>query len=212
MQEYETYRRLLEEAIGGTPGALGGLLHHHRRELGAYVERHLPAELRRIIEPQDIIQDVHFEAFRRIGTFKPQQEDSFVRWLLTMARHRMLDALRSHQALKRGQGKQVESSRLRTPEDSTIALLNDFRVYERTPSQSALSRELLELLQKSLTQLPREYREVLHLRYLEDLPVATVAQRMAKSEGAIHMLCQRGLHVLHTKITQLLKGTGPAHA
>lgn len=213
MQNRDTYRRFLEESIGGKASALGELLQYHHRDLKAYVERHLPTELRQFIDPQDIIQDVHFEAFRRIGTFIPQQEDSFPRWLLTIARHRMLDALRSHQALKRGQGRQVYNQRPLSPqEDSTVALLTDMRVYDRTPSKSALSRELVALLKQSLTQLPGEYREALLLRYLDDLPVATVAQRMAKSEGAIHMLCHRGLHLLHDKIARLLHEVGPAHA
>ena len=97
---------------------------------------------------------------------------------------------------------------LGTPADdaSVVALLTDLKVYARTPSESVLSREWVGILARGLEQLAAEYREALHLRYLDDLPIADVARRMARSEGAVHMLCQRALRAMRAELSRLTGG------
>jgi DNA-directed RNA polymerase specialized sigma24 family protein len=41
------------------------------------------------------------------------------------------------------------------------------------------------------------------LRYLEGLRVAEVAKRIGRSEGAVHMLCTRGLQSLREELGDL---------
>jgi RNA polymerase sigma-70 factor (ECF subfamily) len=52
------------------------------------------------------------------------------------------------------------------------------------------------VLADALTQLPDDYREVLILRHLENLPHGEIAARMNRSPGAVRMLWVRALAAL----------------
>ena len=69
-------------------------------------------------------------------------------------------------------------------------------VNERTPSRSAAHRELVRLVQDALDELKHDYGEALRLHYIQALSVAETAKRMGRSDGAVMMLCHRGLRRL----------------
>jgi RNA polymerase sigma-70 factor (ECF subfamily) len=203
MVEEIKYPRLVEQAVAGDSKALGRLLYQHNLELAAYIERQLPANLRSMVEPQDVLQDVYFEVFRRIGTFRPAESEQFIRWLLTIARNRLIDVARHQRAAKRG-GERHRMTGADPLGDTTVDLLVNLRVYERTPSSSAMTRETAQRIRECLNRLPKEHREALHLRYFEQHPVAVIASRMQRTEGAVQMLCNRGLKSLRSELLGLL--------
>ena len=51
-------------------------------------------------------------------------------------------------------------------------------------------------VQNALGELKEDYREALRLHYIESLSVAETAERMGRSDGAVLMLCNRGLRRL----------------
>ena len=81
-----------------------------------------------------------------------------------------------------------------------IELLDILAVHERTPSRSAAHHELVRMVQDALDGLKEDYREVLRLRYIKSLSVADTAQKMGRSDGAVMMLCSRGLQELEEVI------------
>ena len=56
------------------------------------------------------------------------------------------------------------------------------------------------VVQDALDGLKEDYREVLRLRYIQSLSVAETAQQMGRSDGAVMMLCNRGLQQLEEVI------------
>ena len=62
-----------------------------------------------------------------------------------------------------------------------------------SPSQHAASREQAVQLADALGALPADYREVIILRQLEDLPFPEVAERMGRSVDSVKNLWVRGL-------------------
>ena len=77
-----------------------------------------------------------------------------------------------------------------------VHLLEVLAAHSRTPSRSAAAHEAVEAVQRALSGLPEDYGEAIRLRYVEGLPVAQIATRMNRSEGSVHMLCNRGLQAL----------------
>ena len=69
-----------------------------------------------------------------------------------------------------------------------------------SPSGCAVRHENEVLLADALAELPADYREVLVLRHIEDLPFDDVAKRMNRSAGAVRMLWLRALKMLREKI------------
>lgn len=193
---------LVGQAVAGRPLALDRLLLDHYPRLAARVDQKLPDDLRAVVAPEDIIQETFTDAFRGIGGFRPEGQDAFYRWLTAIADNRVTDAVRAARAAKRGGGRQ----RAEGPDRSSIAALIDLlAVNEWTPSRSAGGHEAGAAVQVALAGLKPEYREALHMRFLEGLSVAEVAGRLGKTEPAVHKLCSRGLQALRESLGEAAK-------
>ncbi|MBV8779779.1 MAG: sigma-70 family RNA polymerase sigma factor [Phycisphaerae bacterium] len=188
--------KLIADAASGDVAALEALINLHYSSLLAYAERHMPAELRRHTGPRDVIQDVVFEAIRRIRELKNLEPRALESWLFTIARNRIGQELRMHRAQKRGAGRTRGENELDNGESEVIQLLQDLAVYERTPSQSALARERIEQLEEAMANLNGDQQIVLRMRYMQGMDVSEVASALHRSEGAIRNVCMRGLKSL----------------
>ncbi len=166
--------------------------------LEAYVQHHLPFDLRTVIEPRDVLQDVFFEAFRRIDDFEPQAQDSVSRWLFTIARHRIFALIRSRRSSKRSglqSGRGVQLS-------DVASMVEELALYTRTPSQSAMSHEIAALVQRLIEGLHPNHREAIKLRYFMGLSAEESAEKMGRSPASIFMLCRRGLKSLRVQLLE----------
>lgn len=195
---------LVEQAGRGEPLALDRLLIRLHPRLAARVERRLPPDIRAVSGPDDILQDVYSDAFRNIGQFSvPDGQDageSFFRWLATIADHRVVDAVRSQRAAKRG-GNRPPAGSGGSPVQSSIAPLVEFLAGGgQTPSHDARGHELEDAIHAALSGLYPAYREALELRYLLGLSPAQVAARMGRTEEAVHKLCGRAIGALREAI------------
>ena len=153
------------------------------------------------------------DAFRGIGQFILDGEASISAWLLTIARHRMIDLLRAHNARKRGARTLAASPNriLRLKHgvsdgedgqvyDGMVALLETLAVYRRTPSKSAAAHELAAALERSIDRLPPDYRQAIRLRHVEGMASKQAAAQMNRTEGAFQLLCNRGLKRLRVEM------------
>jgi len=156
-----------------------------------YLDRQIPSELRSFIESQDVLQDTLFEAFQRADQFVPDGDDAVFRWMATIARRRVAALLRMQRALKRG-GKREAAENL----SEVVEALEELARYERTPSRSAMAHEMASAIQDSISRLEPQYRDAVRLRYVDGLSIKEVSGRMRRTEGAILMLCNRGLKAL----------------
>jgi RNA polymerase sigma-70 factor (ECF subfamily) len=184
------------------PPTVEALVGQESHKVLAYLQRHLPQELRPTIEPADVLQDTYFEAFRRLSEFRWDGADSVYRWLVTIARNRVIDLVRMKRALKRG-GERARRQVLTDAafgQDSIVLMLTELAVYQRTPSRSAVRREIIAALERSVDGLPVTQRDVIRLRYLEGLPIEEIAKRMGRTPGAIKQLCNRAYKALRVEM------------
>ena len=192
--ELENSGESMPENSGDLQG-LQAILHAHSDRLLAYLTRHMSNDLRGFVEPQDVLQDTFFEAFRRSHEFQMQGADSVFRWLVTIARHRIVAIVRMQRSLKRG-GRVAEKDGFA----SVVGFLEELAVYQRTPSQSAMSHELVSAIQQAINALEPHYCRAIQLRYIEGLTVQDTADRMGRTCGSILMLCNRGLAALKVQL------------
>lgn len=184
----------------GDQAAFASLLRDCDEKLLRYVHRHFPLDLRSRIDIGDVLQEIYLEAFRRIGQFTAQDDDSIHRWLFTIARHQLIDLIRHHRALKRGAAANAMQWSGDHYTDEIVGMLQDLRVYERTPSQSAMSHEAVSRMQSAVANLRPIYQQVIDLRYLRSLSVNEVAQTLGRGPRAVHMLCNRALKQLRAEL------------
>ncbi|MHC5114928.1 MAG: RNA polymerase sigma factor [Planctomycetota bacterium] len=186
---------LIRRAVDGDRDALERLLLAYYDRLSRRLARRVPDTLRAVTSEEDVLQQAFIAAFDAIGSFRPTGRWSFYRWLVTLAEHRLQDAIRAHRAAKRGGGRAaVRAGEDGNEYDDLIDLLAGPR---RTPSQSVARHEAVRAVHEALESLAPDHAEALALRYVRGLPVAEVAETMQRTERAIHNLCYRGLREIH---------------
>ena len=190
MADASSQAELIARAIAGERAALEELLLDNYDRLANRISKKISAGMQAAVSSEDVLQETFLEAANRIQSFEPRGADAFYRWLATIAEHRVVDLARAQQAAKRG------GEFRRADADwtgSMVDLLSVLAVNERTPSRSVAGREAAAAIGAALEQINADYREALRLRYIEGLSVAATAERMGRSERAVHMLCHRGL-------------------
>lgn len=188
--------QLAADAVAGDEVALSKLLFLHHGRLVAQIAARLPADLQGSVSAEDIAQEAYVVAFQRISTFDPRDFERFDAWLASIARNRLMDAVKAQRAAKRGGGAMPAVGAVAGDDGDVVRLLEVLASHSRTPSRSAAGHEAVQAVERGLSGLPDDYAQALRLRYVEGLSVAEAAGRMQRSEGAVQMLCYRGLLAL----------------
>ena len=181
---------LIERARAGDEAAWASLIQRENRRLIGVLWgclRSLPDRADRV---EDLLQDVHLEAFRTLDRFQDRGAGAFARWVAGIARNKALHELRS-------------GRRHDTPErlDRTDAVAP--RSLRTTPSSGAIKRELNRHLMAALDRLPEDYRQVVLLRHFEGRDGQATAEALGRSEGAVRVLFFRALSRLGEELRVL---------
>ncbi|MFQ5610841.1 MAG: RNA polymerase sigma factor [Anaerolineae bacterium] len=78
----------------------------------------------------------------------------------------------------------------------------DIRQPEAGPAQQAERKEQQEILLEAIHQLPRQYQQLLVLKFSEGMSNAAIGEIMGRSEGAIKSLYHRALISLRKLLVQ----------
>lgn len=137
-------------------------------------------------EPDDQLSEVFLQVARDLHTFDGGEAD-FRAWIFTIARNRMLDALRS---------------RSRRPVDPS-----DFATWVETEHSTDLSSaEFADAvaaktdLSRLLAQLDTIERDILVLRFVADLDTTTVGAIVDKRANTVAVITRRALHKLRVAL------------
>jgi RNA polymerase sigma-70 factor (subfamily 1) len=192
MSELVTEKALADAAVAGDTAALEQLLLLKFPVLERHVEPRIPADARRQLGVDDVLQEVLTQAFRDIKQFQYHDDSSFLAWLKTIADHRLADALKRIGRKKRG-GDQHRLTSGDFAKTSTVAMFLDIVAHDsRVPDDSAVRREATQAIHIALASLPENQREVLFARYIEGLEVEKIAERTGRTAAAVRGLIKRG--------------------
>jgi RNA polymerase sigma-70 factor (ECF subfamily) len=166
-------RLLVERATGRDGEAFGQLYDMHV----VRVYRHIYYLVNSISEAEDLTAQTFLQAWEAIERYE-NRGVPFVSWLLRIAHNLAVSHLRS-----RRQGSQlhdglVDQDRLRDPE----------KVAERQADEERVRRAILKLR--------TEQRQVIILRFVEDLEYPEVAEITGKSVAAVRVIQHRALCTL----------------
>lgn len=161
-----------------------------RTALAELYDLHAPrvhALLRSILkdraEADDLLHDVFLQVWRNARDFDPER-GKVIGWLLTMARSRAIDRLRS-----------IPRSRTVLLETVTLEDANE-GIGASSFEEHVMSEQRLPELWAALNP---EERQVLYLGYFEDLTSAEMAQKLAVPVGTIKSRTRSALQKMRTK-------------
>jgi RNA polymerase sigma-70 factor (ECF subfamily) len=93
----------------------------------------------------------------------------------------------------------------RAAHDDEATRLSEARRGVSAPDAEAAANEERENLRRLLDDLPDRQREVIVLRFFEDLPVAETARAMDCAEGTVKATLFQAIRALRSKMTQLTR-------
>jgi len=159
-----------------------------------YVDANIPSRMRRIVSADDIMQDIWITVVRGASDITSTGSDEFDPWLTRIAQRRIADAIRRAGALKRGRRDVIVYERRQTT--SFADLFGRVSSSQDSPSKDVSTREAVHAVQIALAALPRDYRKVVTLRYIEGRSHDQIGNAMGRSRSAINSLLFRAMRKL----------------
>jgi RNA polymerase sigma-70 factor (ECF subfamily) len=144
----------------------------------------------------DVVQQTMLEAWKDWDKFRGDDENQRRAWLRQILAHQLAHLARHFAGTQKRdvvRERSIEDTLCRS--DQRLGALLPGR--DPSPSAAAVEKEERLQLAEVLEQLPADYRQVILLRNVEELPHEEVALRLDRSPGAVRMLWVRALAALH---------------
>lgn len=138
---------------------------------------------------EDVVQEIFIAAVRSIKNF--EQRSQFNTWLYTIVNRQIADFYR-----KRGR---------RISDDHLVSLEH----IEQTVTSPEHDRDHLDeqtLIRRALNNIPDHYREVIFLRFAEQLAFAEIAEQRGQSVEAVKSLYRRAIQAIREQIGDVQHG------
>ncbi len=146
---------------------------------------------------EELMQEIMLTIWRRAESYDPKKAAAST-WLFTIARNRRIDYLRGN-------------SRIEVELDDEML---DLETTEEDPQAKYVNdQQAAKQLERALSKLPQEQRQVMHLSYFRgqshgaiakwlDLPIGTVKSRIRLAMQAVRVNLQNEEEALRSKPTQ----------
>ncbi len=193
----------IRQAVDGDKDALQQLIVSYHPALRAAVDRRIAPEMRRHLDPEDVLQESYAAAFKTIAGRTFDSPGGFYKWLERITLNDLKDRQRALGRRKRDVGREVHDSTRGS--GSYLDLANRLSAHDDTPSRDAARGEAVAAVLSSLARLTDEQREVVGLRFLEGKAIPEIAGLLGKSETAIHSLCGRALRSLRASMVSITR-------
>lgn len=190
---------LLRQASQGDQAAFDQLLDRHRSELHSFIDMRLDSRLRARLDAEDIVQEVHVEAFRRLDDYLQRRPMPFRDWLRKTAYERLLMIRRKHVFAAR----RAVNREMPLPDRSSMVLADHLFAAGSTPSQQLTRKELARRVRKALSELADTARDVLLMRNYEDMSYDEIGGIMGIDAAAARKRHGRALIRLHQLLADI---------
>lgn len=182
---------LLQRIRGGDRAAREELLELHRNYLRRVIDLRISPELRRRVDPSDVVQETQMISDRRLNDYLRREPMPFRLWLRKTAIEQLIAEHRRHVgAQKRSVMREVPISDV-----SSIAIAES--LLRGGPSAQMAARERTEAIQSAMLELNENDQEVLLLRHAEGLSNAEAAEVLQIDPSAASKRFGRALMRMH---------------
>ena len=178
-----TDAELVEGALAGAEHAFRELVRRYERPVFGVIVR----VVRNPSRAEELAQDTFVKAFRSLHTYDVNRK--FAAWLLTIAHHTAIDEVRKHS---------IDAGEL------------DPQMPDRTqpsPHQSAERAELSAVLGTAIGRLRPEYRELVSLKYEQELEYDEIVEMTGMPIGTV----KSSLHRARKELVEHLESLGWRH-
>lgn len=184
----------IQRAQDGHRSAMGQLFEEYSHFLLAIIGKLMGPELRRTLEPADVLQETLLVATARFEDFHGNDDHELRAWLAALARRTLVDLARHNGRLKRALKGRISLDTPQTFEGETLVdLLSSSQC---TASQIAVKGELADRLAKAMTLIDPREATVLQMRYVDGLSLEAIGQQIGTGRHGVAGIVARGLQNL----------------
>ena len=186
LQAYET--ELVEHIRSGDSTAMEEFYNIYKDRLYSLVLQHVGRD-------QDVAEELVQETFlAALGSLDKFRGDSqLYTWLCSIAYHKISDFYRR-------QAREAKLEKLPFGVETTD--LGQGKDTEPIAPSIMEFEETRHAIQQALANLPRDYRRVLILKYIEEMPVLEISRVMGRSPKSLEGLLSRARKALHSNLTE----------
>jgi RNA polymerase sigma-70 factor (ECF subfamily) len=176
---------LIVRARGGDAAARQQLLARYQQRLRQMIAVRLDRRLAARLDPSDVLQDVFLQAAQKLPRYLQTRPRPFYPWLRQLAWERLVKLHHHHLHADKRRVTREEPPAVRLSDQSVLYLAQQLAASGTSPSNRMLRDELRSRVRAALGQLPERDREVLVLRYLEQLATAEIVTVLGLTDGAV---------------------------
>lgn len=171
-----TDEEIAKRVQGGDQELFGILMERYEAKLSRYGQKFLASP----DNIDDIVQDVFISAFQNINSFDASRR--FSPWIYRIAHNAYVNALK-------------KNSRMPITLFDFDALVSH-TVYEDPSDLEREQKEIRQMIESSLAKVPSKYKEVLLLRYFEDMDYKEIAEILEIPIGTVSIRIMRARDAL----------------
>lgn len=192
MADREVDQQLVERVQRGDKYAFDLLVTKYQRKLGRLISRFV----RDSGEAEDVTQEAFIKAYRALPTFRG--DSAFYTWLYRIG----INTAKNHLLANK---RRAPTSTAFDAEDSEsfeeASLLREVN----TPENELMSKQVVDVVQRSLQQLPEDLRNALTLREIEGLSYEEIASAMNCPVGTVRSRIFRAREAVAENLRPLLE-------
>lgn len=191
MLEDKASASLISRARLGDQSELGMLLDSFRPFLTRLARQHIGPKLQVRFSGSDLVQDTLLTASQGFESFRGETEDELRNWLLQIFRSRLNDSLRKHLVAERRKMGLQDAGSCTLQADSADS-----------PSTEAMHNERAARLLAVMSELNQLDREILLLRYTEQLAFEQIAERVSLPLSNVWRRWSRSVEILRKRLAE----------
>jgi RNA polymerase sigma-70 factor (ECF subfamily) len=190
---------LVEKAAARDRAAFEKLMLRFYPDLLRFIERRLPLDIRKVVDPEDVRQSTAAEAWQNLHTLRATQTIGFRAWLLATAQNVINNTRRHHHAIKRGGRRAaVTLAGGANSSQTAMSLLEYLARNSHSPRSIVANREYVELIRGAFDALDSIDRDALQGRYVQGLAHDQLAEKLGCTVAAARQRCLRALRQLRS--------------
>jgi RNA polymerase sigma-70 factor (ECF subfamily) len=178
---------LIAASRSGDRTALAELLRRHKPAVERELTTNLQHEWNGLLTLEDVLQHSFAEICLHAANLPPA--GAFPTWFRQLAVHNLRDAQRALLADKRG----GRAKRVSLDGATFVSRVLGVEATLTSPVEQALRADADTVLARAIAQLPEDYALAIRLYDLSGEPIESVARRLNRSAGAVHLLRRRAL-------------------
>lgn len=178
---------LVQSAIAGNQNAYTILMKKHED----WIRIQMLKRANNQIDAEDLTIEAFGKAFRHLSSYVPHS--SFSTWLVKIAINNCID----HYRKKRIAYFSLDAT---NPEEEPLNYVETFKSNALNPEEAIIRTQKLQLVQVLLKKLSNAYREILLLRFYEELSYEEISEQLNLPLGTVKTQIFRGKQSLRALI------------